>query len=136
LLPAVAILVAIVLAAGLTYFVGVGVRAIYREAARTSRESGHTRVSAAVRASLRMLVWAIFFGLLYAFLYSLGRRIGWWAVIPGTLGGAVVIAALLQADRLLTIRRREIKAHVTIVLTIVGVMAALASIAWYAAFGS
>ena len=89
---------------GLTYFVVIGVRAIYRAAAQTATEAGHRRGSAAVRAVIRMTVWALFFGAYYLFVYVLGRRLGWQAAIPAAVGLAAMVWTLLQADRLLTIR--------------------------------
>jgi len=82
---------------------------------------------------VRMTVWAAFFGVLYAFLYFLGRSIGWWAAIPGIVGGVAIIFCLLQADRLLVIPRGAARQHVTIGVTIVAVFAVLVSITWYAA---
>jgi membrane associated rhomboid family serine protease len=80
-----------------------------------------------------MAVWAAFFGIFYGFLYFLGRRMGWWAVLPGLAGGVAMILALLQADRLLTIRREAAWQQVGIALTIVVVLAAMVSVTWFAA---
>jgi hypothetical protein len=133
LLPAIVITVSLVLGLGLAYFVFIGVRAIYRGATQTAREAGHPLAAARARAILRMAIWSVFFGLLYGFLYFMGRKIGWWALIPGVLALAMVIASLLQTDRLLTTRREEVQSNVSIALTILSVMALLASVTWYAA---
>ena len=124
---------ALLLGAGLGYFIFIGVRAIYRSTSQIARDAGYPHASAGRRAALRMAVWAAFFGLFYAFLYFVGRRIGWWALVPGMLGAAAVIFSLLQADRLLTIRRGAVREQLSIVLTIVAVIAGLASITWFAA---
>jgi hypothetical protein len=123
----------LLLAAGLGYFIFIGVRAIYRGASATAQEAGHSHASAGRRATVRMLVWALSFGVLYFFLYFLGRRIGWWAVIPGALGVIAIIFALLRADRLLTSRPGAGSQQLTIGLVIVAVFAMLMSITWYAA---
>jgi len=135
LLPAIVIIVSLVLGLGLAYFVFIGVRAIYRGAAQTAQDAGHPPAGARTRALLRMTIWALFFGLFYAFLYFVGRMIGWWALIPGALVAALVIASLLQTDRLLTTRPGAVQSYLYIVLTIVTVMALLASVTWYAAAG-
>jgi len=123
----------LLLAAGLGYFVFIGVRAIYRGASATAQEAGHSHAGAGLRAMLRMFVWALSFGLLYFFLYFLGRRIGWWAVVPGVLGVIGVIFALLRADQLLTLRPGANRQHVGIAVIIAAVFAILMSITWFAA---
>jgi hypothetical protein len=133
LLPVLLVGVLVLLGAGLAYFIFIGVRAIYRGASKTARGAGHTDAAAGLRAILRMTVWSAFFGLLYAFLYFLGRSIGWWAAIPGILGGIAIIFCLLQADRLLTIPRGAAGQQLTIGVTIVAVFAVLVSITWFAA---
>jgi len=133
LLPTLLIGAFVLLGAGLAYFIFIGVRAIYRGAAKTARNAGHVDGGAGLRAIVRMTVWAAFFGVLYAFLYFLGRSIGWWAAIPGIVGGVAIIFCLLQADRLLVIPRGAARQHVTIGVTIVAVFAVLVSITWYAA---
>ena len=60
----------LLLGVGLGYFIFIGVRAIYRGASATAQQAGHSPASAGRRAILRMLVWALSFGLLYFFLYS------------------------------------------------------------------
>jgi hypothetical protein len=119
--------------AGLAYFIFVGVRAIYRSTAKTARAAGHGARGAGLRATVRMAIWAAFFGVFYAFLYFLGRSIGWWAVLPGIIGCAAMIFGLLQADRLLTIPRSASGQHAVIALTIIVVLGALASVTWLAA---
>jgi hypothetical protein len=118
--------------AGLAYFVFIGARAIYRSASGTARAAGHDAGSAGQRAILRMVIWAAFFGIFYGFLYFLGRRMGWWAVLPGAAGGVAMVFSLLQADRLLSIPRGG-RQQVAIGLTIVLVLVAMISITWLAA---
>ena len=121
---------------GLIYFVYIGVRAIYREAWRTAREAGHRETSASVRAILRMGVWSLYFGAFYFLIYFLGRRIGWWAIIPVAAGLAAVVWALLQADRLLTIRSGDVRQQLGIGASLTGLIALFGSIIWFAAHGS
>jgi len=118
--------------AGLAYFVFIGARAIYRSASGTARAAGHDASSAGQRAILRMVIWAAFFGIFYGFLYFLGRRMGWWAVLPGAAGGVAMVFSLLQADRLLSIPRGG-RQQLAIGLTIVLVLVAMISITWLAA---
>jgi hypothetical protein len=132
-LPILLIGALLLLGGGLGYFIFLGVRAIYRGASHTARDAGHAHRSAGRRAALRMTVWAAFFGIFYSFLYFLGRRMGWWALVPGLLGGIAMIFSLLQADRLLTIHRGEAWQQFSIGLTIVVVLATMASVTWFAA---
>ena len=123
----------LLLAAGLGYFIFIGVRAIYRGASATAQEAGNSHAGAGLRAGLRMLVWALAFGLLYFFLYFLGRRMGWWGAVPGALGMIAIIFALLRADRLLTLPPGAGRQQLTIAVVIVAVFAMLMSITWFAA---
>jgi hypothetical protein len=118
---------------GLAYFVFIGVRAIYREARRTAREAGHRRAAAAVRALVRMAVWALFFGAYYLFVYVLGRRLGWQAAVPSAAGLVAMVWALLQADRLLTVRPDAVRQQLGIGVAIAVVLAVFVSIIWLAA---
>jgi hypothetical protein len=120
---------------GLVYFVFVGVRAIYREAWRTARAAGHREGAASARAVVRMGVWAIYFGAFYFLIYFLGRRIGWWAAIPVAAGLAAMVWALLQADRLLTIRADDLRQQIGIGASLTGLILLFASIIWVAAYG-
>jgi hypothetical protein len=117
---------------GLAYFVAIGVRAIYRDAARTATQAGHRRGPAAVRAVIRMSVWALFFGAYYLFVYVLGRRLGWQAAVPSAVGLMAMVWALLQADRLLTISPDAVRQHLGIGVTIAVVLAAFVSVIWLA----
>jgi len=117
---------------GLAYFVVIGVRAIYRAAAQTATEAGHRRASAAARAVIRMLVWALFFGAYYLFVYVLGLRLGWQAAIPSALGLLAMVWTLLQADRLLTISPDAVRQQLGIGVTIAVVLAVFASVIWFA----
>jgi hypothetical protein len=119
---------------GLTYFVGIGVRAIYRDARQTAVEAGHRRRSAAVRATIRMTIWALFFGAYYLFVYFLGRRFGWQAAIPSVAGLMAMVWSLLQADRLLTIGPEAVRQQLGIGASIAAVLAVFVSvIIWLAA---
>ncbi|HTS52187.1 MAG TPA: hypothetical protein VMH26_02845 [Burkholderiales bacterium] len=120
-------------AIGLAYFVILGVRAIYRDARRTASEAGHRRVAASVRALLRMAVWALMFGAYYLLVYVLGRRLGWQAVLPSAVGLVAMIWALLQADRLLTIRPDAVRRQFGIGAAIAVVLAVFVSAIWLAA---
>jgi hypothetical protein len=120
--------------AGLAYFVFIGARAIYRSASGTARGAGHDPGSAGQRAIVRMVVWAAFFGIFYGFLFFLGRRMGWWAVLPGIAGGVAMVLSLLQTDRLLTMRRDgRWRPQLRIGLIVVLVLAAMISVTWFAA---
>lgn len=118
---------------GLVYFVVLGVRAIYRDARRTATEAGHRRGAAGVRAAVRMMVWALFFGAYYLLVYVLGRRLGWQAAVPAAVGLVAMVLALLQADRLLTVRREAVLQQVGIGAVIVVVLAVFVSVIWLAA---
>jgi hypothetical protein len=118
---------------GLAYFVFIGVRAIYREARRTASEAGHSRAAAAVRALVRMTVWAAFFGAYYLFVYVLGRRLGWQAAVPSAVGLVAMIWALLQADRVLTVRPDAVRQQLGIGVTIAVVLVVFVSVIWLAA---
>jgi hypothetical protein len=122
------------LGVGLAYFVFIGVRALYRSAKRIASDAGHGR-SAGPRAILRMAVWAAFFGIYYGFLYFLGRRMGWWALIPGAVGGVAMILSLLQTDRLLTVQRAPAWQQLGMAFTVVLVIAAMIAATWVAAVG-
>jgi hypothetical protein len=118
---------------GLVYFVFIGVRAIFRQSRRIASGAGHLRGAAVWRAVLRMAVWALFFGVFYLFLYFLGLRIGWWALMPAAIGLAGMIWGLLQADRLLTVDAEDVRQQVGIAATLTGLMAGFISIIWFAA---
>jgi hypothetical protein len=118
---------------GLLYFIFLGVRAIYREARRTARAAGHQQAGAAVRAVLRMTVWALFFGAYYLFAYFLGRRLGWWAIAPSVVGLIAMIWALLQADRLLTVPADDLRGQLGIGAALAALLTVFASVIWFAA---
>lgn len=118
---------------GLAYFVFLGVRAIYRDARRTAAEAGHRRAAASVRALVRMAVWALFFGAYYLFVYVLGRRLGWQAAVPSAVALVAMIWALLQADRLLTVRPDAVRQQLGIGAAIALLLAVFASVIWLAA---
>ena len=118
---------------GLAYFVSIGARAIFREARRTASEAGHRPTAAAVRALVRMAVWALFFGAYYLLVYVLGRHLGWKAVVPSAVGLVAMIWALLQADRVLTVRPDAVRQQVGIGAAIAVVLAVFVSVIWLAA---
>jgi hypothetical protein len=118
---------------GLAYFVFLGVRAIYRDARRTALEAGHRRAAASARALLRMTVWASFFAAYYLFVYVLGRRLGWQAVVPSVAGLVAMVWALLQADRVLTVRADAVRQQLGIGAAIAVVLAVFVSVIWFAA---
>ena len=117
---------------GLVYFVFIGVRAIFRGARRTASAAGHGSTGAAMRATIRMALWSVFFGAFYLFLYLLGRRLGWWAALPGAAGLAAMIWALLQADRLLTVRAGDVRRQFGIGAGLVVLLGAFLSAIWLA----
>ena len=117
---------------GLVYFLFLGVRAVYRDSQRTAIEAGHPR-AAALRAVLRMTTWALFFGAYYLFVYFLGRRLGWWALAPSLAGLAAMIWALLQADRLLTVRPGDVREQLGIGATLAALLGVFAVVIWFAA---
>jgi hypothetical protein len=118
---------------GLVYFVFIGVRAIFRQARCIASGAGYLQRAATLRAVLRMTVWAVFFGAYYLFLHFLGLRLGWWAVIPAAIGLAGMIWGLLQADRLLTVNRDDVRQQVGIAATLTGLIAGYVSVIWFAA---
>jgi succinate dehydrogenase/fumarate reductase cytochrome b subunit len=117
------LLIAGLLLAGLLYFVFVGLRALFRQARQIAREAGYREGSAAVRATLRMAIWALFFVLFYLFAFFVGKRLGWWALPPAVAGVVLMIAGLLLADKLLTVRPRDIRAQSVVGGTLVSLMA-------------
>jgi len=117
---------------GLIYFVFIGVRAIFRDARARALGAGHRPVAASLRALLRMGVWAVCFGAFYAYLYFLGRRFEAWAVLPGVLGLAALIWALIQADRVLTLPSHNVRGHVRIAASIAVLLGVYVSAMLYA----
>jgi len=118
---------------GLAYFVFLGVRAIYRDARQTALKAGHRRAAASVRALFRMTVWALFFAAYYLFVYVLGRRLGWQAALPSVVGLVAMVWALLQADRVLTVRADAVRQQLGIGAAIAVVLAVFVSVIWLAA---
>lgn len=118
--------------AGLAYLAFLGARAIFRESRQTAREAGCREGTATVRAVLRMIVWALFFGIYYFFLFFLGRSIGWWAVVPALVGLAGMIWGVLEADRLLTVRPEAVRQQLGIATTLTVLIAGFISVIWWA----
>lgn len=121
---------------GLIYFVGIGARAIFRKASAAAREAGHPASSANLRASLRMAIWALYFGEFYLFLYFVGRWLAWWALAPAALGLVIFVWSLLQADRLLTMSTRGVRQQVGVGLKLTAVFAGFGAAIWLAAHGN
>lgn len=117
------LLIAALLLAGLLYFVFAGVRALFRRARQLAREAGHREGRAAVRAVLRMALWTLFFLLFYLFAFFTGRRLGWWALPPAAAGLVLMIAGLLLADKLLTVRPGDTRTQGVVGGTLVSLMA-------------
>jgi len=119
--------------AGLGYLAFIGARAIFRESRQTAREAGCREGTARVRAVLRMIVWALFFGIYYFFLFFLGRSIGWWAALPALVGLAGMIWGVLEADRLLTVRPEAVRQQLGIAATLTLLITGFISVIWWAA---
>jgi hypothetical protein len=117
------LLIAALLLAGLLYFVFVGVRALFRQARQIAREAGHREGGAAVRAILRMAIWGLFFALFYLFAFFTGKRLGWWALPPAVAGVVLMIAGLLLADKLLTLRSGDTRTQSMVGGALVSLMA-------------
>ena len=132
-LPVILISVGGLVAAGVAYLAFVGGRAIFRESRRAARDAGCRESTARLRAVLRMFIWALFFGVFYFFLFFLGRRLGWWAVLPVLLGLAGMIWGVLQADRMLTLRPGAVRQQFGIAATLTVLIGAFASVIWLAA---
>ncbi len=125
--------VATALAAGLAYFVFLGVRALFREARGIAREAGHREIAASARAVFRMAAWAALFGVFYLAAFLLGRWLGWWAVPLITAGLVIMIGGLLVADRALTARPGDVAALGRITLVLAGIIVLFGAVIWTAA---
>lgn len=110
--------IAVPIVGALLYFIAIGARALFREAHRTARQAGHRPRSAALRAIVRMAIWAAYFGAFYLLAFFVGKRLGWWAVPPVLLALAAMIWSLLLADRLLTVTPGNLRQQVGIGLAI------------------
>jgi hypothetical protein len=121
------IVLSVLFGAALLYFVFIGVRALFREARSIARGAGHTQGSAAVRALVRMTVWAVFFGLFYLLAFTLGKRLGWWAVPLVLAALAAMIWCLLLADRLLTVVPGDVRQQAGIAVTLLGMLGLFAA---------
>jgi hypothetical protein len=125
--------VGILAAGGASYLAFVGSRAIFRQSRQIAREAGCREGAARLRAVLRMIVWALFFGIYYIFLFLLGRSIGWWAVAPGLVGLACMVWGVLEADRLLTVHPEAVRQQLGIAATLTVLIAGFVSVIWWAA---
>lgn len=114
------IAVSVLFGAALLYFVFIGVRALFREARSIAAQAGHGQRSATFRAVVRMTVWAVFFGLFYLLAFTLGKRLGWWAVPLVLAALAAMIWSLLLADRLLTVV--PVRQQAGIAVTLLGML--------------
>jgi hypothetical protein len=116
----------------LLYFIYIGVRALFREARRTAREAGYRETSAALRAILRMLIWAAFFGTFYLVIFFVGKRLGWWALPLGAIGLVAMIWGLLQADKLLSIPPDDLRQQVVVIGTVTILLLVFVGTIWLA----
>jgi uncharacterized membrane protein len=117
------LLIAALFLAGLLYFIFVGARALFRQARQIAREAGYREGSAAARAILRMAIWGLFFLLFYVFAFFTGKRLGWWALPPAVAGVVLMIAGLLLADKLLTVRPGDTRTQSVVGGTLVSLLA-------------
>lgn len=113
--------------AALVYVVFLAMRALFREARGIAREAGHRQGSATLRAVLRMVVWAAFFGLFYLLAFSVGKRLGWWAapLVLAALGA--MIWSLLLADRLLTVPPGDVRLQTRIAVILAAMLGLFAA---------
>jgi hypothetical protein len=116
----------------LLYFIYIGVRALFRDARRTAREAGYRETSAAVRAVLRMLIWAAFFGTFYLLIFFVGKRLGWWALPLGAIGLVAMIWGLLLADKLLTIPPDDLRQQMVVLGTVTTLLLVFVGTIWLA----
>lgn len=119
--------VSALLLAALLYLVFIAARALLREARGIARAAGHPQGSATLRAVLRMVAWAAWFGVFYLFAFLVGKRLGWWAVPLVLAAFAGMIWSLLLADRLLTVlpgNRRQLAGIAVGVMGMLGLLAA------------
>jgi hypothetical protein len=118
---------------GLVYLGARGAHRLFRDARRTALQAGHRPRSAAARAALRTVLWVLYFAAFYAAVYLLGRRMGWWVILPASAALALLVAGLLRADDLLTVRpgdrRRQIRIGAT--LAVLGTL--FGSAIWFGA---
>jgi hypothetical protein len=132
MLGVVLVVVGIIVGAGVAWLGAVGARAIFRSSVATAREAGHAGMSASTRAVLRMVLWALAFLALTLFLHFVGKRMGWWALVPGIAALLAMIAGLLQADRLLTVPRESCVQFLVTLLVCLVLLAFLFGGAWWA----
>ena len=83
--------VSALLLAALLYLVFIAARALLREARGIARAAGHPQGSATLRAVLRMVAWAAWFGVFYS--VRLPRR-----EAAGLVGGAAGAGGLCRHD--------------------------------------
>ena len=114
--------VSALLLAALLYLIFLAVRALFRQARGIAREAGHRQGSATLRAVLRMTAWAALFGVFYLFAFSVGQRLGWWAVPLVLAALAAMIWGLLLADRLLTVSPGDVRQQTGIAVSLVGML--------------
>ena len=70
---------------------------------------------------------AAFFGLFYVLAFSVGKRLGWWAVPLVLAALAAMIWGLLLADRLLTVPPRDVRQQAGIAVTLAGMLGLFAA---------
>ena len=115
---------------GVTYLGALGARALFREARGTAREAGHQPRSAAVRATVRMVLWSLYFAAFYFAVYLFGKRLGWWVSVPAFVALVLLIGGLLRADELLTVRPGDVRRQIGIVATLAALGAFFGCAIW------
>jgi len=115
---------------GVAYLGALGARALFREARRTAREAGHQPRSAAIRATVRMVFWSLYFAAFYFAVYLFGKRLGWWVIVPALVAVALLIAGLLRADELLTVRPGDVRRQIGIGATLAALEAFFGCAIW------
>jgi hypothetical protein len=127
------LLVGAIFLLALLYLVYAGVRALFREARDIARHAGHRDASATLRALVRMTVWALFFLAFYLAAFHLGKRLGWWGVPAGVAAFVAMVAGLLLAEKLLTVRPGDARADVVIGAAVSAILGLFAVVIWVAA---
>jgi hypothetical protein len=117
----------------LLYFIYVGARALFRDARAIARQAGHREGGATLRAIVRMTIWSLFFLAFYLAAFTLGKRLGWWAVPAAAAAMIVMIGGLLIAEKLLTVRPGDARADLVIGSTVTALLGLFAVVIWVAA---
>ena len=115
---------------GLAYLGALGSRALFRQARQIAQQAGHRPRAAGVRAVVRMVLWSSYFAAFYFAVYLFGKRIGWWVIAPAVVAAALLIAGLLRADELLTVRPGDVRRQIGIGATLAALGALFGSAIW------